>query len=160
MKISNLLNNLLVILLLFFIPLEGSSANEPIDIWKIEKIVDENKTIKDNDKNIKKEIVQGLKIEQKNQNVIVNQELDSSSIKLAGLYDPAQNGLSIDMWSNSDGNEIKNLLNKINLMKLSNFSQNIFDIALLTNSYLPENNISSEEFLDFKFKYLIKKKRF
>ena len=29
---------------------------------------------------------------------------------LAGLYDPAENGLTIDMWSNSDGIEIKNLL--------------------------------------------------
>jgi len=29
-------------------------------------------------------------------------------VKLAGLYDPAENGLSIDMWSYSNGKEIKN----------------------------------------------------
>ena len=33
---------------------------------------------------------------------------------LAGLYDPAENGLTIDMWSNSDGDQIKQLLDRIN----------------------------------------------
>ena len=160
MKISNLLSNLFIILLFFCFFTKGSLANEPIDIWKIEKIVDENKTVKEVDKTIKTEIIQGTKIEKQKHNIIVNQELDTNSIKLAGLYDPAENGLSIDMWSNSNGSEIKKLLNRINSIELSNFSQDIFDIVLLTNSYLPENNISPEEFLDFKFKYLINKKDF
>jgi hypothetical protein len=79
---------------------------------------------------------------------------------LAGLYDPAENGLSIDMWSNSNGEEIKNILEQLSSKKLSNFTEKILDVALLTNSYLPSNNISSGEFLDFKFQYLIKKKNF
>jgi len=70
------------------------------------------------------------------------------------------NGLSIDMWSNSDGNEIKEILIKINKKKLSDISEEILDIVLLTNSYQPVKNISSKEFLDFKFNYLIKKKDF
>ena len=36
----------------------------------------------------------------------------------------------------------------------------ILDIALLTNSYFPSKNIEPQEFIDFKFKYLIKKKDF
>ena len=32
------------------------------------------------------------------------------------------------------------------------------DIALLTNSYLPKNDITSEEFQNFTIEYLIKKK--
>ena len=76
------------------------------------------------------------------------------------MYDPAENGLAIDMWSNSNGEEIKYFLEKLSSKKLSNFSEKILDVALLTNSYLPSNNISSEEFLEFKFQYLIKKKDF
>ena len=79
---------------------------------------------------------------------------------MAGLYDPAENGLSIDMWSNSNGKEIKKILGKLNSKKLSKFSEKILDVALLTNSYLPSNNITNEQFLDFKFQYLIKKKDF
>ena len=61
------------------------------------------------------------------------------------------------MWSNSNGEDIKFFLEKLSTKKLSNFSDKILDVALLTNSYLPSNNISREEFLDFKFQYLIKK---
>ena len=73
-------------------------------------------------------------------------------------YDPSENGLSIDKWSNSNGKEIKYTLEKLISKKLSRTSEKILDVALLTNSYLPSNNISSEEFLDFNFRYLIKKK--
>ena len=66
----------------------------------------------------------------------------------------------MDMWTNSNGTEIKNLLEKISSEKLSNFSERILDIALLTNSYFPSSNIAAEEFIDFKFQYLIKKKDF
>jgi len=64
------------------------------------------------------------------------------------------------MLSNSNGKQIKFFLENLNSKRLSNFSEKILDVALLTNSYLPSNNISSEEFLDFKFQYLIKKKDF
>ena len=73
---------------------------------------------------------------------------------------PAQNGLKIDMWSNSDGELIKNILNKNLNRNLSEFSKKILDIALLTNSYIPTNNITEEEFLEFKFNHLINKKDF
>ena len=79
---------------------------------------------------------------------------------MAGLYDHAENGLSIDMWSYSNGNDIKSILQELNSKKLSKFSEKILDVALLTNSYLPSKNISSQEFLDFKFQYLINKKDF
>ena len=64
------------------------------------------------------------------------------------------------MWSNSNGKEIKILLKKINSEELSNFSEKIMDIALLTNSYLPKNEISLEEFQNFTIEHLIKKRDF
>ena len=64
------------------------------------------------------------------------------------------------MWSNSNGEDIKNILGNLKSKKLSNFSEKILEIALLTNSYIPNTNISENEFLDFKFNYLIKKKNY
>ena len=33
----------------------------------------------------------------------LDQTLTSKAIKIAGLYDPEDHGLNIDMWLNSDG---------------------------------------------------------
>ena len=161
MKILKLLSKFFIILFLFSTFAKTAISNEPVDIWNIEKkeSVIEEKLI-ENKKSINNETIQGIKIVDQNKNIIVNNSLGANDIKLAGLYDPAENGLSIDMWSNSNGKEIKYLLEKLSSKKLSNFSEKILDVALLTNSYLPSNNISSEEFLEFKFQYLIKKKDF
>ena len=160
MKISKQLSKICIVLLTFYFLTQVSFAAEPVDIWKIKKTDISNETDVENNETTNTEIIQGVKIEQQNENVIINQELDAADVKLAGLYDPAENGLNIDMWSNSSGAEITSLLEKINSIKLSNFSKKILDVALLTNSYLPTNNISAEEFLNYKFEYLIKKKDF
>ncbi len=162
MKILRLLSKLFIILLiLIYFSSKALFSDEPIDIWNIEKKEISTKEILIKDKkNNNEELKLGVKIEQQNEQIIVNNELVTKKIKLAGLYDPAENGLSIDMWSNSDGTEIKSLLQKLIPKNLSKFSEKILDIALLTNSYVPSNNISSDEFLELKIKYLIKKKRY
>ena len=161
MKILKKLSKFFTILFILIIFNNSAISNEPVDIWNIEKPKSsiENTSIENNE-NINNESIQGIKILNQNEDIIINNSMDSSDIKLAGLYDPAENGLSIDMWSNSRGEEIKYFLEKLSSKKLSNFSEKILDVALLTNSYLPSNNISSEEFLDFKFRYLINKKDF
>ena len=160
MKILKLLNKFFIVFLTLCFSKQILLATEPVDIWNIEKKNIPNKVKVENNDSINTKIIQGVKIDQQLENVIVNKELDASLINLIGLYDPAENGLAIDMWSNSDGDEIKSILKKINSQKLSNFSEKILDITLLTNSYLPKNNISAKEFLDLKFEYLIKKKDF
>ena len=162
MKILKQLSKYFIIFTLncFFINI--AISNEPVDIWNIEKTeeVIQKKITNDDKENISGNIIQEIEVGEKNENVIVNTSLDVNDIKLAGLYDPAENGLSIDMWSYSNGNDIKNILQELNSKKLSKFSEKILDVALLTNSYLPSKNISSQEFLDFKFQYLINKKDF
>ena len=161
MKTLKPLSKFFIILFLCSFFVNTAISNEPVDIWNIEKKANviEEKLI-ENKKSINNETIQGIKIEDQNNNIIVNNSLGINEIKLAGLYDPAENGLSIDMWTNSNGKEIKYILEKLSSKKLSNISKKILDVALLTNSYLPSNNISSEEFLEFKFQYLIKKKDF
>ena len=136
------------------------NANEPVDIWNIEKKENEETNVLIQTENNESNVIQGIKIDQQNEKIFVNDTLDASKIKLAGLYDPEENGLSIDMWSNSNGEDIKYILGNLKSKKLSNFSEKILEIALLTNSYIPNTNIAPNEFLDFKFNYLIKKKNY
>ena len=136
------------------------NANEPVDIWNIEKKENEETNVLIQTENNESNVIQGIKIDQQNEKILVNDTVDASKMKLAGLYDPEENGLSIDMWSNSNGEDIKYILSNLKSKKLSNFSEKILEIALLTNSYIPNTNILPNEFLDFKFNYLIKKKNY
>ena len=161
MKILKQLSKIIfkITLILFFY--NCSFANEPIDIWKIEKKDIINKENSTSNINVSNNLNTNTTLSvQSNSEIVINKEIESSTIKLAGLYDPAQNGLKIDMWSNSDGELIKSILNKNLNRNLSEFSKKILDIALLTNSYIPTNNITEEEFLEFKFNHLINKKDF
>jgi len=79
----------------------------------------------------------------------------SKEIEIVGLYDPAENGLTINMWNNSNGHEILTLFNKIKKIKLSNDAKEILNILFLTNTYYPNKNISTEEFLELKSDWLI-----
>ena len=158
MKILKQLNKFFLFTFLLINPV---SANEPVDIWNIEKKdTEENEILIENTNDDENKIIQGIKIEQQNEKILVNNALGASEIKLAGLYDPEENGLSIDMWSNSNGEDIKYVLDNITTKELSKFSEKVLEIALLTNSYIPNNNISPKEFLDFKFNYLKKKRDF
>jgi len=92
--------------------------------------------------------------------ILVDEEenLLSKNINIAGIYDPSDNDLSIDMWVNSDGSKILEIINKIQKISLSNDAREILNIALLTNSYFPEKNINKEQFLKTKSDWLIKQK--
>ena len=60
------------------------------------------------------------------------------------------------MWSNSDGSTLKKLFKSIDKYKLSKDASEILNISLLTNAYLPNQNITDDEFLKFKTNWLIK----
>ena len=160
MKISKLLDkNYLSIFVILFILLNSfvAAEDEPVDIWNLENKNEENKSeiiLQDND--ISADSIIQIQTNQSNEfEIVKGNKLNSNNINLAGLYDPAENGLTIDMWSNSDGNEIVSIFKRINKIKLSNDAKEILDIALLTNSYFPKKNISEGEFLNYKTDYLI-----
>jgi len=50
-------------------------------------------------------------------------------------------------------------LNRLNKLKLSKISEDLLFLALFTNSYSPQKNLNSEEFLKIKINWLIKKNR-
>ena len=89
-------------------------------------------------------------------NIEEDQPLALSKIKIVGLYDPAENGLDINMWSKSNGDQILNIFKRINKLDLSKDASEILDILLLTNAHYPKINISKDQFLQLKSDWLIK----
>ncbi len=163
MKISKLLSSSILyfftLLLILFNHNQLLAEEEAIDIWNIkesEEIKEEE--IKIDSENIEPEINMKIdfeKLENGNLEVVEGSNLDSNII-LAGLYDPSDNGLSIDMWSQTDGQDIIRIFKRLNKLKLSQDANEILKIALLTNSYIPKINISEDEFINFKLDYLIR----
>ena len=165
MRISKLLNKKNLLFFLFFVIFSNSIANEPADIWNIDK------SETSPDQNISNEALDSEEISEEtisvydlnNQNnenneIKVFQENDiEKKISLYGLYDPDKNNLSIDMWKQTDGQELIKIFDKIFSQKLSNDALDLLEVALLTNSNTPTKNINSEEFYKFQKNFLIKK---
>ena len=161
MKSLKLLSKKYFLILLFFLFFEfNAQSQEPADIWNIEKkITTEESTIVEsiNEKNISQNSIYEMQSKKKNlSNIEEDQTLISKEIEIIGLYDPAQNGLNINMWANSNGEQILNLMKKIMQMNLSNDASEILNILLLTNTYYPDRNITKEQFLKIKSDWLIK----
>ena len=161
MKKLKLLNKkyLSVILFYLFFGLTTQSQ-EPVDIWNVE----EKKTSKNlniSESNEEKDITQNSIYKMQSQkddelSIEEDQALVSNKIRIVGLYDPEENGLDINMWSNSNGDQILNIFNRLNKMNLSKDASEILDILLLTNAHYPETNISKNQFLQLKSDWLIK----
>jgi len=161
MIILKLLNKKYLLIFIFFVlslSLNLRAEDEPVDIWNLEKKVEQNSsvTVSENDESNEIKIDINKNDPNSTTNTIYSDPLGENKISIVGLYDPEDHGVNIDMWSSSDGNEIKLILNKLDSINLSKDSNEILDIALLTNSYFPKENITEEEFIDFKLKYLIK----
>ena len=154
MKKLKLLNNKYLPIFLILLFFQDSYSNEPIDIWNLEKQPSEDKIIET------ESIVEDSTIKIKSENniemIIEKENLSSKNANIAGIYDPSDNDLSIDMWVNSNGKKILEIINKVQNKNLSNDASDILNIALLTNSYFPEKNITREEFLKTKSDWLIK----
>ena len=75
---------------------------------------------------------------------------------MAGLYDPDDNDLSINMWEFSDGEKILEIIKKIQKLNLSEDAKEIYNKVILTNSFPPKKNFSKEQFIKIKIDWLIK----
>jgi hypothetical protein len=159
MKLSNLNKKLFssLILFIFFTPL---SSEDSVDIWKKENLRIKTDEIETTD-NILEKNKSKIKI-----NVNSYKDIDINSNTLTannnliyGIFDPEENNLTIDMWVNSEGTRIKDTIERINKIELSSFSEDIFINTLFTIAKLPGQNMSDEEFIDYKFDWLIKNKK-
>ena len=162
MRILKLLNKkyFSIIIILLLSSVNAIAEDQPIDIWNIDK-----KAIETASEAISSNQITGVTAEsniynmqadKKKSSIKLDQELASKEIKIVGLYDPADYGLSMDMWSNSDGLILKELFKNIDNLDLSSDASEILNIALLTNTYYPNKSITEEEFLKFKSSWMIK----
>ena len=166
MKILKLLNKkYFSIILILLLGLSSYAEEQPIDIWNIDKKKIDEESLKDNAENSIEEIeikdnsnssVYNMQSQKEVSLINLEEKLDTKEIKIIGLYDPKNYGLDINMWSNSEGDQLKILFNKLNKMNLSNDAAEIMNISVLTNAYYPKKNISEKEFLKFKSDWLIK----
>ena len=167
MKILKLLNKnyFSILLIVFFIATNVKADDEPIDIWNIDQNkTEENET--NNNQNTEettgeqkvKKSLYDLQSQKEIDMVQVSSSIESSEVKIIGLYDPEDYDLKIDLWSNSNGDQLKYLFSNLQKLELSKDASELMNIALLTNSYYPEINITKNEFLKIKSDWLIKSK--
>ena len=138
MKILKLLNKkfffIFFIYLVFLNPI--NAEDNPIDIWNLEK--KENETVEetvtlDGENNNDQISVFDMQSDKNTGSIELDENLISKEVKIVGLYDPEEHGLTIDMWTNSDGQKLKSLFDSLEKINLSNDASEIMNISLLTN---------------------------
>tara|TARA_Y100000591_G_scaffold331482_1_gene365544 strand:+ start:2604 stop:4370 length:1767 start_codon:yes stop_codon:yes gene_type:complete len=163
MKTLKLLNKrYLSIVFTFFVIFCAQAEEKPVDIWELNKKQLEQEAENNNELKIKKQKnnselnIYQMQSQKENNAIELDQNINSQSVKIVGLYDPDDYGLDLTMWRNSNGDQLKNIFAKLNNLDLSDDANEIIRITLFTNSYYPQKNISEKEFLKFKSDWLIK----
>ena len=165
MKILKLLNkkNFSIIFILI-LGLSAFAEDKPVDIWNIDttkttqEMTNTESNIEENQEVQKNTVTDIYKMQSLNvsNSIELETNLNTQEIKIIGLYDPDDYGLDLNMWSNSDGDQLKNIFNKINKISLSKDASELMQISLLTNAHFPKKNITEKEFLEFRSNWLIK----
>ena len=167
MKILKLLNSkyLSILLIIFLLGFNAKADDEPIDIWNINKNGAEEAapdSLQNNEELTAEQVTQSsiydMQSQKQLETVQVDTSLNSQDVKIIGLYDPEDYDLKMDMWSNSNGDQLKYLFSNLAKLDLSEDASNLMNIAMLTNSYYPKTNITEDEFLKIKSDWLIKNK--
>ena len=150
-------------LLFFFLWASVVYSDEPVDIWKKEKI---QNSISENELNKEKNL------ENENNNLVLKNTNGNLKIKILeeasnkvdikkvyGLFDPGTNNFSLNMWVKTPGENIKKIFKRIDKLELSGSAEKLFTNTILTYSFPPSINITEEEFLELKVNWLIKNKK-
>ena len=158
MKLISLNKNIsLLILLILFKPLY---AEEEIDIWnkeikeKSEIIIPENSP---SNNTINSEI---FKKSQTNENIKIENEIleNSQDPKIFGIYDPAENNFNLNMWTQTEAEDVRSSFNRINKIQLSNTATKLFENTILSFAF-PPKNMEEKEFVNLKINWMIENKR-
>ncbi len=164
MRILKLLSKkYLSLILILFLCLKSSADEKPADIWNTNENQNNEQSLSETSVKENKEEINEISEStiyksqtQRSEEIKFDNKLVSQEIKITGLYDPEDYGLDIYMWANSDGDQLKDLFNRLSKIKLSDDAKELMNISILTNAYSPQKNISEEEFLRFKSDWLIK----
>jgi len=159
MKLLNLDKKLFfsLFLYIFFTPV---LSEDSVDIWKKNNLKI-NKNINKSKDNVADQVESKIKIlsEPPKEIDINTNNLDASNNLIYGIYDPVKNNLTLDMWVNSEGTRVKDTIDRINKIKLSPFAEDMFVNTLFTIAKVPNQNMTDEDFINYKFDWLIKNKK-
>ena len=165
MKILRSLSKNFFLIIIISLCFNSAAEENPVDIWNIDqkKKIDEisnnnslNSSSEENNQQSSEMSIYEMQAVKENDLIKLEDNLITKDKEIFGLYDPEDNGLKIDMWINSDGDQLKSIFAKINKIDLSEDASEIMRISLLTNSYFPKKNISEKEFLKLRSDWLIK----
>ncbi len=118
MKNLKLLNKKLFLISFIFIFISNTLAEDkPSDIWNIteqqtQELISTKDLSQDNNQSDNKILENSIyKMQPKSikSQIEFDQNLASDHVRILGLYDPEDNGLDINMWSNSDGDQLKKI---------------------------------------------------
>ena len=155
--LNKLIKTIFFLLIVIFVPSLSIAA---VDIWEKK----EDNTLENTQTNSENKItIESPKLsdEKKEKKFSVSEEkINTSKESIIGIFDPEINDFSLNLWSQSNGEDIKSILKRINKLKLSKFSEDLLFKVLFTNAYPPQKNLSSEEFLEIKINWLIKNRKF
>ena len=169
MKILKLLNKkyLSIIIIYLLLGYNSHSEEEPVDIWNIDIEKKDKSSISttsiiegDDDSDKIETNIYDMQSQKKKELVEMNEILKTKESEIIGLYDPEDYSLKIDMWSNSNGDQLKYLFSNLAKLDLSEDAADLMNISMLTNAHYPETNITKEEFLSIRSNWLIKNKDF
>jgi len=160
MKLTSLnrISSLLIILVLIS-PLK---AEEEINIWNKSKKVSpeaEKTIIGTTTEKSKIKIKTDFNKIDKNKIEIENEIQENlDEIKIFGVFDPAENDFSLDMWSGTQAEDIRSIIKRINKIKLSNTSQSFFENIFFSFAY-PPPGMGDKEFVELKINWMIANNR-
>tara|TARA_B110000285_G_C15109577_1_gene610192 strand:+ start:115 stop:1863 length:1749 start_codon:yes stop_codon:yes gene_type:complete len=151
------LNKKLLFSLIFSFFFTTLLSEDSVDIWKKENLNKKNNVNEAKDLSLEKPLSKiNIKADSPKE-IEVNTDLAGINKNLIyGIFDPNENNLTLDMWVNSEGTRIKDTIERINKIKLSSFAEEMFINTLFTISKLPNQNMTDEEFTNYKLDWLIK----
>ena len=127
-KLSNSNSNFLTFLFVILFFCSSSFGEEKsVDIWSKKNNTKSSEENKKND-TIKEEPkidISKINEDKKEQIQISENQNEDSNVKLVGLYDPGKNDLSLEMWSGTNGEFIRDAIKRIEKIELSKFSEEI-----------------------------------
>ena len=147
MKILKLLNKKIsLIIISLSLAISVNAEEQPVDIWNLDKKLEDN--VLSNSKKIEQQDIEietsseidiyKMQTHKKKNSIELDENLIENKTELFGLFDPEDNSLDINMWSYSDGDQLKKIFSKLDKITLSEDASEIMRVSLLTNAYSPK----------------------
>ena len=158
MKLSSL--NKYIGLLILLISYQSLHSEEEIDIWN--KEIKKNSTIVETETKTSTQTINSeiFKKSKTNNKIKIEDEIleSSENAKIFGIYDPAENNFDLNMWSQTEAENVRSSIKRIKKIRLSNTATKLFENTILSFAY-PPKGMDEKEFVNLKIDWMIENKK-